>query len=181
MPISLSPDYDVASLRAAARMSKDAGQTRRLLALAAIYDGATRTQAAAMGNVTLQIIRDWVLKLNAHGPEALVDHKPPGPRPILTDVHRAALAAAIEDGPTPAIHGVVRWRVVDLVQWLWDEFQVRVSEQTVSRELRAMGYRKLTARPHHHAQAAGAIETFKKVSPRVWRRSGAPRASSQAA
>jgi DeoR/GlpR family transcriptional regulator of sugar metabolism len=67
------------------------------------------------------------------------------------------------------------------VRWLWDEFQVSVSEQTVSRELRAMGYRKLTARPHHHAQAAGAIETFKKVSLRGGRRSGAPRASSQAA
>ena len=75
----------------------------------------------------------------------------------------------------------MRWRVVDLVQWLWDEFQVSVSEQTVSRELQAMGYRKLTARPRHHAQADGAIETFKKVSPRGWRRSGAPRASSQAA
>ena len=181
MAVPLSPDYDAASLRVAARMSKDAGQTRRLLALAAIYDGATRTEAAAMGNVTLQVIRDWVLKLNVQGPEALVDHKPTGPRPILSDAHRAALAAAVEDGPTPAIHGVVRWRVVDLVQWLWDAFQVSVSEQTLSRELRAMGCRKLTARPRHHAQAAGAVEAFKKVSPRVWRRSGAPRASSPAA
>ena len=180
MPIPLSPDYDATRLRAAARLSKDAGQTRRLLALAAIYDGATRTEAAAMGNVTLQIIRDWVLKLNAHGPAALVDHKPAGPRPILSDAHRAALAAAVEDGPTSAVHGVVRWRVVDLVQWLWDAFQVSVSEQTLSRELRAMGYRKLTARPRHHAQAAGAVEVFKKLSPRVWRRSGAPRALSPA-
>ena len=93
MAVPLSPDYDAGSLRVAARMSKDAGQTRRLLALAAIYDGATRTEAVAMGNVTLQIIRDWVLKLNAQGPEALVDHKPPGPQPILSDAHRAALAA----------------------------------------------------------------------------------------
>ena len=181
MPIRLSPAYDAAGLRAAARASKDAGQTRRLLALAAIYDGATRTEAAAVGNVTLQIVRDWVLKLNAHGPEGLVDHKGPGPRRILDNDHRTALAAVIEKGPTPAIHGVVRWRVVDLVQWLWDEFQVIVSEQTMSRELRAMGYRKLSARPRHHAQASGAIEAFKKVSPRVWTRSGAQRASVQAA
>ena len=177
MAVPLSPDYDVASLRAAARMSKDAGQTRRLLALAAIYDGATRTETAAMGNVTLQVIRDWVLKLNAQGPEALVDHKPPGPRPILSDAHRAALAAAVEDGPTPAIHGVVRWRVVDLCQWLWDTFQVAVSQQTLSRELRAMDYRKLSARPRHHAQAAGAIDSFKKISQRAWTRSGTRRAS----
>jgi putative transposase len=175
MPIPLNPAYDALSLRAAARTSKDAGQTRRLLALAAIYDGATRT--AAMGNVTLQIVRDWVLKLNALGPDGLIDYKGPGPRRILTDVHRTALAAVIENGPTPAMHGVVRWRVVDLCQWLWDEFQVAVSQQTLSRELRTMGYRKLSARPRHHAQAAGAIDAFKKISPRACTRSGARRAS----
>lgn len=181
MPIPLSADYDAASLRSAARESKDAGQTRRLLTLAAIYDGATRTEAAAIGGVTVQIVRDWVLKLNAHGPIGLIDRKGSGPQPLLNAEHRAALAAAIEAGPTPAIHGVVRWRIVDLVQWLQDEFEVAVSKQTLGRELRAMGYRKLSARPRHHAQAAGAIEAFKKASPRAWTRSGARRASSLAA
>jgi transposase len=178
MPIPLRADYDAARLRASARESKDAGQTRRLLALAAIYDGASRSEAAGIGGVTLQIVRDWVVKLNAHGPDSLVDYKGPGPQPILTKEHRAALATAIEDGPMPAIHGVVRWRIVDLVQWLSDEFQVSVSKQTLGRELRAMGYRKLSARPRHHAQAVGAIELFKRVSPRAWMRSGARRVSS---
>jgi transposase len=177
MPIPLRADFDAAHLRAAARASKDAGQTRRLLALAAIYDGASRSEAAGIGGVTLQIVRDWVLKLNAHGPDGLVDYKGAGPQPILTDTHRAALAAAIEDGPMPAIHGVVRWRIVDLVQWLSDEFQVSVSKQTLGRELRAMGYRKLSARPRHHAQVADVIELFKRVSPRAWMRSGARRMS----
>ena len=72
MPIELSAEYDAARLRAAARQSRDAGQTRRLLALAAVYDGATRTEAAAIGGVTLQIVRDWVLKLNERGPDGLV-------------------------------------------------------------------------------------------------------------
>ena len=118
MPIPLRADFDAARLRGVARVSKDAGQTRRLLALAAIYDGASRSEAAGIGGVTRQIVRDWVVKLNAHGPDGMVDHKRPGPQPILTDTHRAALAAAVEDGPMPAIHGVVRWRIVDLVQWL---------------------------------------------------------------
>lgn len=178
MPIALRADFDAARLRGAARASKDAGQTRRLLALAAIYDGASRSETAGIGGVTRQIVRDWVVKLNAHGPAGLVDYKGPGPQPILTDRHRAALAAAIEDGPMPAIHGVVRWRIVDLVQWLSDEFQVSVSKQTLGRELRAIGYRKLSARPRHHAQAAGAIELFKRVSPRAWMRSGTRRVSS---
>ncbi len=86
----------------------------------------------------------------------------PGQAPRLNDTHRAALAAIIESGPIPAVHGVVRWRIVDLCQWIWEEFRVVVAKQTLSRELRAMGYRKLSARPCHHAQAAGAIEDFKK-------------------
>lgn len=77
----------------------------------------------------------------------------------------------IESGPIPAIDGVVRWRVIDLCQWVWDEFQVSIAKQTLSRELRAMGYRKLSARPRHHAQAEGAIDTFKKVYPPCWARS----------
>lgn len=167
-PLPLRPDYDALSLRALARRSKDAAQSRRLLALAAIYDGALRTEAARLGSVTLQIVRDWVLRFNAAGPLGLIDRKAPGPTPRLTDAHRAALAAAIEAGPLPPVHGVVRWRLSDLGQWLWEEFRVRVSKQTLSRELRAMGYRKLSARPKHHAQAEGAIETFKKTSPRRW-------------
>ena len=77
----------------------------------------------------------------------------------------------VENGPIPAVHEVVRWRIIDLCQWLWEEYQVTVSKQTLSRELRAMGYRKLSARPRHHAQAAGAVEAFKKTGPLHWRRS----------
>jgi hypothetical protein len=70
----------------------------------------------------------------------------------------------VESGPIPPVHGVVRWRVIDLCQWVWDEFEISVSPQTMSRELRGLGYRKLSARPRHHAQAAGAIEDFKKLA-----------------
>lgn len=165
MPIPLRPDFDATRLRLLARESEDANQVRRLLSLAAIYDGATRTEAAEIGGVTLQVIRDWVLKFNAGGPEGLIDRKAPGQPPRLNEEHRAALTAAIESGPIPAVHGIVRWRIIDLCQWLWDEFRVSVSKQTLSRVLRAMGYRKLSARPRQHAQAAGAIEAFKSDFP----------------
>lgn len=177
MPIPLRSDFDAFDVRAAARRSKDGPQARRLLALAAIYDGSSRTEAARSGGVTLQIVRDWVLKFNANGPDGLVDRKAPGQPSRLNDIHRAALAQIIESGPNPAIHGVVRWRIIDLCQWLWDEFQVTISEPTLGRELRAMKFRKLSARPRHHAQAEGAIEAFKKTSPPSWRRSPARRAS----
>src|SRR5215208_313412 len=147
MPIPLRSDFAAAQVRGFAKRAKDGPQARRLLALAAIYEGATRTQAAAIGGVTLQIVRDWVLRFNAHGPAGLIDRKAPGQPARLNDTHRAALAAAIESGPIPAVHGVVRWRLVDLCQWLCDGFQVTLARQTLGRELRAMGYRKLSARP----------------------------------
>jgi transposase len=171
MPIPIRSDFGAPQLRVFARKTKDGRQARRLLALAAIYDGATRTEAARIGGVTLQIVRDWVVKFNSHGPDGLIDRKAPGQSSELNDKHRAAIAKMIEDGPIPAIHGVVRWRLVDLCQWIFEEFCVTIAKQTLSRELRAMGYRKLSARPRHHAQTEGAIEDFKKVSPPAWMRS----------
>ena len=163
--IALRTDFTGSELRQLARYTRDANQARRLLALAVIYDGGSRSEAARVGGVGLQIIRDWVLRFNAEGPEGMIDRKAPGPTSRLNAEHRTALAAAIESGPIPAIHGVVRWRLIDLCQWLWEEFRVSVARQTLSRELRTLGYRKLTARPRHHAQAAGAIEHFKTYGP----------------
>ena len=177
MPIPLRADFNAGLVRAAAKRSKDGPQARRLLALAAIYDGANRTEAAEIGGVTLQIIRDWVIWFNAHGPDGLLDGKSPGQPSKLNDSHRRAIARIIESGPIPAIHGVVRWRLVDLSQWIYEEFRITVAKQTLSRELRAMGYRKLSARPRHHAQAEGAIEDFKKSFQRAWMKSRAKRQS----
>jgi transposase len=179
MPILLRADFDAQMVRAAARRSKDGPQARRLLALAAIYDGATRSEAANIGGVTVQIVRDWVVKFNALGPDGLIDRKAPGRPSRLNDAHRASIGRMIESGPVPAIHGVVRWRIIDLCQWMFEEFRVTIAKQTMSRELRSMGYRKLSARPRHHAQAEDAIEDFKKTFQPVWTRLRAKSASIQ--
>jgi transposase len=177
MAIALRKDFQAYQLRSLARKTKDGPQARRLLALAAIYDGTTRTEAAKIGGVGLQIIRDWVLRFNARGPDGLLDGKSPGQPSKLNDAQRQAIVRMIECGPIFAVHGVVRWRLIDLAQWVFEEFRITVAKQTLSRELRAMGYRKLSARPRHHAQAAGAIENFKKTSPRAWMKSPAKRQS----
>ena len=65
--IGLRGDYDAGALRVAAKRSKDGPQARRLLALASIYDGASRTEAAKIGGATLQVVRDWVVRFNAQG------------------------------------------------------------------------------------------------------------------
>ena len=171
IPVALRGDFDATSLRRLARGSKDANQARRLLALATIYAGGTRTEAAEVGGVGLQIVRDWVVRFNAAGPAGLLDRKAPGQPARLNHEHRRALGALLEAGPIPAVHGVVRWRLVDLVQWIWEEFKITVSETTLGRVLRKMGYRKLSARPRHHAQNPDAAVAFKKRSPPAWRRS----------
>ncbi|TWB21657.1 transposase [Nitrospirillum bahiense] len=171
--VEVRSDYSAAALRQLARRCSDADQVRRLLALAQILDGRSRGEAARTAGVTLQIVRDWVLRFNAGGPDGLATRKAPGKASLLNDTHRARLAAAVEAGPIPAVHGVVRWRLVDLAQLLWDEFGVSVTRFTLGRELRALGYRKLSARPRHRGQKPEDLADFKKPSQPAWRPSGA--------
>ena len=131
--LRLRGDYDGVGLRRLARRSENAGQTRRLLSLAAIYDGVSRTEAARIGGVGLQTVRDWVLAFNAEGPAGLVDGKAPGNAPLLNTDQRRALMTIVECGPIPAVHGVVRWRLIDLAQWVFEEFGVTISKPTLSR------------------------------------------------
>jgi transposase len=168
--IPLRDDFDGPGLRGLAKGSRDPVQLRRLLALAEIYDGGSRGDAARLGGVDLQTVRDWVLRFNAGGPEVLIDPKTAGRKPKLNEGQRQALVRVVESGPIPAVHGVVRWRLKDLVEWVWDEFHIRTSVQSLSRELRALGYRKLSARPRHHAQDGEAMAAFKKTFPPSWKR-----------
>ena len=141
------------------------------LALAVIYDGGSRGEAAQLGGVGRQIVRDWVVRFNAEGPDGLITRKAPGHPPKLNDTQRAELVQIVECGPDPEVDGVVRWRLLDLADWVWRRFGISLSEATLSRELKALGFSKLSARPRHHAQDAGAIDAFKKTSPPAWTRS----------
>lgn len=160
--LALREDFDGAMLRQLARRTKHANQGRRLLALAEIYDGGSRSDAARISGVGLQIVRDWVARFNASGPEGLIDGKAPGGKHKLSAAQRQALIEIVESGPAPEVHGIVRWRLVDLVEWLQRQFDVSLDETNVSRELKKAGYVKLSARPRHHAQDKEALEAFKK-------------------
>ena len=175
--VALQEDFDGPVLRGLAKASKDSNQSRRLLALAEIYDGGRRKDAARIGAVGLQVIRDWVLRFNAKGPAGLIDGKATGKPPKLNDAQRQALARIAESGPIPAVHGVVRWRRKDLALWIYQEYGISLEESSVGRELRALGFVKISARPRHHGQNEFAIEDFKKTSPPNWQKSG-PRSRS---
>ena len=100
--VGLRGDFDGTGVVRLARLSGHANQVRRLLAVAVIYDGGARHEAARVGGVGLQAVRDWVLRFNAQGPDGLLDGKAPGPRPVLGPEHKRALAEVIEQGPIPA-------------------------------------------------------------------------------
>src|SRR5258707_15517872 len=101
-PTPLRQDFDASQLRGLARKTKDGPQARRLLALAAIYDGATRTEAAKIGGVRLHIKRDWGVRFNARGPDGLLGGKSKVQPANLNDTQRQATPRNDHRGPDPA-------------------------------------------------------------------------------
>src|SRR5215510_12586625 len=120
--IPVRADYTAGQVRQLAQRAKDAAQARRLLAIAAVLDGASREQAAKIGGMDRQTLRDWVIRFNEQGADGLINIPSPGARPKLDARHTAFLARIVEEGPIPAIHGVVRWRACDLIMRLYEEF-----------------------------------------------------------
>ena len=152
-PIDLRNDFDSVSLRRLAKRTRDATQSRRLLALAEVYDGGSRTDASRIGGVGLQIIRDWVLRFNARGLDGLVDGKSPGAK--LNADHRRALAEVVDQGPGAVALGDVRHLARR------DHGRARVEGARRSRRGRA------TTR-----KTSWPSRLLKKTSPPNWRRSG---------
>jgi transposase len=164
----LRDDYTASDVRKLAAKSKDAKQSRRLLAIAGIYDGMNRTEAAKIGGMDRQTLRDWVHRFNEFGPEGLIDRRHDGPEPKLSSAQKAELARLVEAGPDLVQDGVVRWRRADLKNVIEARFGVVYTERSVSRILHELGFAHLSARPRHPAQDAATIAAFKKTSPPRW-------------
>src|SRR6202521_6321127 len=122
--IGLRDDFTANDLRRLAGRAKDADQARRLLALAAVYDGMDREEAARSGGMDRQTLRDWVHRFNEAGPDGLLDNWASGPTPRLSPDQKAELAAIVEAGPDREVDGVVRWRRIDLKRVIAERFGV---------------------------------------------------------
>jgi transposase len=132
--------------------------------LAAVLDGMNRTEAARIGGMDRQTLRDWVHRFNADGPDGLLDGWSKGPESRLSAEQRAEIAELVETGPDRAIHGVVRWRRVDLQRVITERFGVAYHERTIGKLLKALGFSHISARPRHPAQDERTVEAFKKTS-----------------
>ena len=164
--VRMRTDYSASQLRGLAARSKHANQSRRLLSLAAVLDGRRREEAARLGGMDRQTLRDWVHRFNAEGPDGLKDIRAKGPPSRLTAAQLAALAEIVEIGPDRTKDGVVRWRRVDLKRVIEARFGVVYHQRTVGKLLKQLGFSHISARPRHPGQAAETISAFKKTSRR---------------
>jgi len=121
-PIDLREDFAAETLRRMATGVKDANQARRLLALAAVYEGMSREDAARIGGMDRQTLRDWVHRFNRRGIDGLIDIKAPGRRSKLSAEQREELRQLVEAGPDLDKDGVV---VGDV--WISSGFLANVS------------------------------------------------------
>jgi transposase len=160
-------DHSAAELRGEAARCDDAAAARRMLALAMVKEGSSRTEAARLCGMDRQTLRDWVHRYNEAGLPGLADKAGRrGPKPRLTAEQTGQIAELVRQGPDLAQHGVVRWRRIDLARVIQARFGVTLAERTVGSVLRGLGFRRLSVRPRHPQQDAAAMEAHKKTSPR---------------
>jgi transposase len=160
-------DYTAAELRGLSRRCADGAQVRRVLAIAMVLEGRSRTEAAELNGMDRQTLRDWVHRYNALGLAGLKSRRAPGRAPSLTSLQRAELLELVIAGPDPDVHGVVRWRCVDLRAEVSRRFGVEVHENTIGRWLHELELTRLQPRPVHPQKNVEAEEAFKKTSP-IW-------------
>src|SRR4051794_40203724 len=162
--VRVRTDFPAGELRRLTATTKNANQSRRLLSLAAVLDGMNRTDAARIGGMDRQTLRDWVRRFNERGPDGLKDSWSKGKPPRLSAAQQAALAHLVETGPDRAVHGVVRWRRVDLQHLIAERLGVVYHERTVGKILKQLGFAHVSARPRHPAQDERIMAEFKKTS-----------------
>lgn len=165
--VAIRTDYSASLLRRLAASSKHANQARRLLSLAAVLDGANREDAARIGGMDRQTLRDWLHCFDAVGQDGLKEIRSKGHPPRLTPAQLATFAEIAETGPDRAKDGVVRWRRVDLRRVVEQRFGVDYHERTIGKLLKQIGFSHISARPPRHpAQKPEVIAAFKETSPR---------------
>ena len=160
--ILMRTEYSREALLKLAKRAKNGEQARRLLALAAVAGGAGRLEAARIGGVGLQTLRDWVICFNKDGPDGLLNRKRRRKR-RLNDEQLAEIKELIIKGPDLEKDHVVRWRCVDIQAIIKQQYSVEYHERTIGKLLHFLGLSHISSRPQHPKSNPQRIETFKKL------------------
>ena len=163
--VEIKPSHTPLELRRLAASTKDANQSRRLLSIAAVLDGMSRAEAAKIGGMDRQTLRDWVHRFNAHGPAGSEGQPPPGKSQAAigraagrTD-RRSSRPARIGQSKAWCAGGASTFSVSSK-----QRFGVDYHERTIGKLLKALGFSHISARPRHPKQDGEVIQAFKKTS-----------------
>ena len=161
--ISMRADYSMSELLKLAQKAKDGGQARRFLALAAVAGGACRMEAAKVGGMDRQTLRDWVIRFNEEGPDGLVNRQRRSRKRRLNDEQLNEIKELVLKGPDPEKDHLVRWRCVDIREIIKQRYGVEYHERTVGKLLHYLGLSHISTRPQHPKNNPQLIDTFKKL------------------
>ena len=162
-------EHTARELRDAAKRADDADATRRMLALALVLEGKSRSEAARTCGMDRQILCDWVHRYNAEGLAGLHNRTALGARPRLSPEQEREVAELVRSGPDLAKHGVVRWRRIDIARVIEQRYGIKLAERSVGDLLRRLGFRRISVRPRCPEQDTAAQDAHKKTLP-IWSR-----------
>jgi transposase len=135
----------------------------RMFAIANVLDGLSREDAATHAGMERQCLRDWVHRFNAEGVAGLADLPRKGrPRRMHEEIEKA-FCERVDKGPDGKTDKLVRWRRVDLQEWLKSEHTINYHERSIGKILKRLGYSHVSTRPVHPENDPEAMEAFKKI------------------
>lgn len=158
-------DISASALRQEAGRTREAPAARRILAIALVLKGCSRSDAARQCGMDRQTLRGWVHRYNEEGLDGLFDRAHGGGAPRkLSVTEEAEFAAWVRAGPDAEIDGIVRWRLVDLRDRISRIFAVDLHERSVDKLAQRIGFRRVSVRPRHPQADAEAQDAHKKTS-----------------
>lgn len=165
-PLQIRRDIAPENLRRLAKLESDARVSRRLLALANALDGMDRATAARSAGMDRQTLRDWVIRYNEAGVEALFDDWGDGRPCRLNEIQLAELKVIVLAGPNPKTDTISAWRVRDLCRIVEERFGVCYHLSGLTRLLHTLELSWQTPRPQHPRSDPEAQASFKA---KFWR------------
>lgn len=156
-------DIKAELLRQTAKLERDGGLCRRLLGIAHLLEGGSRSESQRISCLTASTFRIWIQRFNRDGIKGLRAKKSTGRPSKLTAEVEQALREKVLQGPSKK-EGLVRYRLVDLQKFLREDHHVSMRESGIWYVLQDLGLSWKTGRQRHPKSDGEAQEAFKKTS-----------------